>query len=162
MNITERMRKLVLSRKPEVGQRGVKRAIANACGISYEAVRQWFSGDTTSIKNENLIAISEKFDTTVDWLLSGDGEPPRKSSIIPIENADSSQSHISHESKQAIARIELAAEKGLLSTEDIELIELIAERIAGKLKEETTPGLGLANKRLKEKLRKNDDSSAVR
>lgn len=79
MNITERITKLVLARRPEIGPRGVKRAISNACGISYEAVRQWYSGDTGNIKNENLVAVAEKFDTSVDWLLSGEGEPPRRS-----------------------------------------------------------------------------------
>lgn len=83
MNITDRITKLVLARKPDVGPRGVKRAIANACGISYEAVRQWYAGDTGNIKNENLVAVAEKFDTSVDWLLSGDGEPPRRGSVEP-------------------------------------------------------------------------------
>ncbi|XRA86511.1 XRE family transcriptional regulator [Pseudomonas putida] len=61
-----------------MGVRNVKRDIANTCGISYEAVRQWFAGDTENIKNENLVALAEGYDTTVDWLLSGKGEPPRK------------------------------------------------------------------------------------
>lgn len=78
MNITERMTQLVLVRKPDTGIRGVKREIAKTCGISYEAVRQWFAGDTTNIKNEHLMAIAEGFDTSVDWLLSGKGEPPRR------------------------------------------------------------------------------------
>lgn len=79
MNITDRMTKLVLARKPETGVRGVKRQISNTCGISYEAVRQWFAGDTGNIKNDNLLAMAEGFDTTVDWLLTGKGDPPRRS-----------------------------------------------------------------------------------
>ena len=79
MNITDRMTKLVLTRKPETGVRGVKRQISNTCGISYEAVRQWFAGDTGNIKNDNLLAMAEGFDTTVDWLLTGKGDPPRRS-----------------------------------------------------------------------------------
>jgi phage repressor protein C with HTH and peptisase S24 domain len=78
MKITDRITKLVLARKPEVGARGFKRDIATTCGVSYEAVRQWFAGDTGNIKNENLSAIAEGYDTTVDWLLSGKGEPPRR------------------------------------------------------------------------------------
>lgn len=78
MKITDRITKLVLARKPEVGARGFKRDIATTCGVSYEAVRQWFAGDTGNIKNENLIAIAEGYDTTVDWLLSGKGEPPSR------------------------------------------------------------------------------------
>jgi len=84
MKITDRIAKLVLARKPEIGPRGFKRDIATTCGVSYEAVRQWFAGDTGNIKNENLVAIAEGYDTTVDWLLSGKGEPPsRKASDTP-------------------------------------------------------------------------------
>lgn len=84
MKITDRIAKLVLARKPEIGPRGFKRDIATTCGVSYEAVRQWFAGDTGNIKNENLVAIAEGYDTTVDWLLSGKGEPPsRKASDSP-------------------------------------------------------------------------------
>jgi transcriptional regulator with XRE-family HTH domain len=78
MKTTERITKLVLARKPDIGVRSVKRDIATTCGISYEAVRQWFAGDTENIKNENLIALADGYDTTVDWLLSGKGEPPRR------------------------------------------------------------------------------------
>lgn len=78
MKITDRISKLVLTRKPAIGARGLKRDIATSCGISYEAVRQWFAGDTGNIKNENLVQLADKYDTTVDWLLSGKGEPPRR------------------------------------------------------------------------------------
>ncbi|MCH7419612.1 XRE family transcriptional regulator [Pseudomonas mosselii] len=81
MKITDRITKLVLTRRPELGVRNVKRDIANTCGISYEAVRQWFAGDTENIKNENLVALAEGYDTSVDWLLSGKGEPPRKAQL---------------------------------------------------------------------------------
>lgn len=84
MKITDRIAKLVLARKPDIGPRGFKRDIATTCGVSYEAVRQWFAGDTGNIKNENLVAIAEGYDTTVDWLLSGKGEPPsRKAADAP-------------------------------------------------------------------------------
>lgn len=78
MKITDRITSLVLLRKPDLGARGFKRDVAATCGVSYEAVRQWFAGDTGNIKNENLIAIAEGYDTTVDWLLSGKGDPPRR------------------------------------------------------------------------------------
>ncbi len=78
MKITERITQLVLARRPGISSRGVKRDIANTCNVSYEAVRQWFAGDTGNIRNENLAALAEGYDTTVDWLLSGKGEPPRR------------------------------------------------------------------------------------
>lgn len=85
MKTTDRITKLVLARKPEIGVRGFKRDLANTCGVSYEAVRQWFAGDTENIKNENLIAIAEGYDTTVDWLLSGKGEPPSRKEGTPLK-----------------------------------------------------------------------------
>ncbi|SDS43298.1 XRE family transcriptional regulator [Pseudomonas prosekii] len=87
MKTTDRITKLVLARKPEIGVRGFKRDLANTCGVSYEAVRQWFAGDTENIKNENLIAIAEGYDTTVDWLLSGKGEPPPRKEGTPLKAA---------------------------------------------------------------------------
>ncbi|MHC8403619.1 XRE family transcriptional regulator [Pseudomonas sp. TMB3-21] len=94
MKITDRITKLVLARKPEVGARGFKRDIATTCGVSYEAVRQWFAGDTSNIKNENLSAIAEGYDTTVDWLLSGKGEPPRRRELVTIQAETQSSADI--------------------------------------------------------------------
>lgn len=90
MKTTDRITKLVLTRRPELGVRNVKRDIANTCCISYEAVRQWFAGDTENIKNENLVALAEGYDTTVDWLLSGKGEPPRKNAAKQEQDKQSS------------------------------------------------------------------------
>lgn len=92
MKITDRITKLVLARRPDLGVRNVKRDIANTCGISYEAVRQWFAGDTENIKNENLVALAEGYDTSVDWLLSGKGEPPRKGEAKSVAAKDSGSS----------------------------------------------------------------------
>ncbi|MNJ42767.1 Peptidase S24-like protein [compost metagenome] len=91
MKITDRITKLVVARKPSIGVRSVKRDIATTCGISYEAVRQWFAGDTENIKNENLVAIADGYDTTVDWLLSGKGEPPRKKASVDKDESSPTQ-----------------------------------------------------------------------
>lgn len=91
MKITERITRLVLARRPSLTVRNVKRDIATTCGISYEAVRQWYAGDTENIKNDNLVALADGYDTTVDWLLSGKGEPPRrKVASAPSEGSSSS------------------------------------------------------------------------
>lgn len=92
MKITDRIQKLVVTRKPDVGPRSFKRDIATTCGVSYEAVRQWFAGDTSNIKNEHLISIAEGYDTSVDWLLSGRGEPPRRKDVPPLMDASDSKS----------------------------------------------------------------------
>lgn len=82
MKITDRITLLVLARKPSIGVRRVKRDIATTCGISYEAVRQWFAEGTENIKNDNLMALVKGYDTTVDWLLTGKSEPPRRKGLL--------------------------------------------------------------------------------
>ncbi|SDU13994.1 Phage repressor protein C, contains Cro/C1-type HTH and peptisase s24 domains [Pseudomonas pohangensis] len=72
MNITDRMTELLQARG--VKPREVRRTLSNACGITYEAVRQWFAGDTANIKNEHLMSIALAFRTSVDWLLTGNGQ----------------------------------------------------------------------------------------
>jgi len=119
MKTTDRITKLVLARKPEIGVRGFKRDLANTCGVSYEAVRQWFAGDTENIKNENLIAIAEGYDTTVDWLLSGKGEPPRRkaapseSSDVPIVGTGAAQKMLEMIRKHAGKSLDAAAQENL-------------------------------------------------
>jgi len=92
MKITDRIQKLVVTRRPDIGARSFKRDIATTCGVSYEAVRQWFAGDTSNIKNEHLISIADGYDTTVDWLLSGRGDPPRRKDPAPVMDAADSKS----------------------------------------------------------------------
>lgn len=128
MKITERISKLVLSRKPDVGVRGVKRDIATTCGISYEAVRQWYAGDTENIKNENLISLADGYDTTVDWLLSGKGEPPRKKE--PQVQAETGQ--LSARSSANIVLGMLAKHGKTLSEEDRQRIVDAAQEGSGK------------------------------
>jgi transcriptional regulator with XRE-family HTH domain len=125
MKITDRIAALVLARKPEVGARGYKRDIATTCGVSYEAVRQWFAGDTGNIKNDNLRAIAEGYDTTVDWLISGKGEPPRRSS--PQKSVE--------QSKQSSADLvqQMLAKHGKNLSDDAK--QKIAEAVADTEKE---------------------------
>lgn len=94
--LTDRITLLVLRRIPGVGVRGVRREIGRACGISQSAIHQWYSGITANIKNDHLIAIAQTFDTTVDWLLMGEGEPPRRQAVAlpvsPVCTSDAWQS----------------------------------------------------------------------
>ena len=72
MNVTTRITNLLIANG--VQPRQVRPTLARVCGISYAAVSQWFNGRTNSIKHENLLAIARAFNSTVDWLISGDGE----------------------------------------------------------------------------------------
>ncbi|PRB80512.1 XRE family transcriptional regulator [Pseudomonas sp. MYb185] len=75
MTITDRIEQLLKSRG--VQPRKVRSALAKTCGISHQAVSQWFTGETGNIKNENLTAIAAEYESTVDWLLTGKGEMHR-------------------------------------------------------------------------------------
>jgi len=127
MKITDRITKLVLARKPEVGARGFKRDIATTCGVSYEAVRQWFAGDTSNIRNEHLVSIAEGYDTTVDWLLSGKGDPPTRKGAAtePEISAEQSGSSSIEQVRQMLNKV-----KGL-SDEARERIVAAAEEPGG-------------------------------
>lgn len=166
MNITDRMTQLILVRKPKVGARGIRRAIADACGISYEAVRQWFSGNTGSIKNENLIAIAETFDTTVDWLLSGEGEPPHRkpvadSSAIPVARGQalSLAAIASPRSRGFLERIACAAAEGRLTEDDLALLDQIAARLERTSVRVDSSSNAVSHQRLRSKLKRNDPTA---
>lgn len=111
--------------------RGVKRDIANTCKISYEAVRQWFAGDTDNIKNENLSAIADGYDTTVDWLLSGSGEPPRRNGFPMAKHA--SQPKASRSSADLVQQM-LAKHGKNLTEEARQMIANAVEDTAAELK----------------------------
>lgn len=166
MNITDRMTRLILARRPKVGSRGIRRAIADACGISYEAVRQWFSGNTGSIRNENLIAIAETFDTTIDWLLAGDGEPPHRAPAegggtllaehVPSLSLDAITSP---RSRLFLERIASAAAEGRLSEDDLALLDQIATRLESASGRAASPDNSESHQRLRNKLRRNDPTA---
>lgn len=70
-----------------------KRELANICGITYEAVRRWYSGDTASIDAENLARIAKHFRVSIDWLATGResatrhpalAEDDKSASTVPI------------------------------------------------------------------------------
>lgn len=71
MNIIDRIKALLAHRG--IKPRNMRSELSKACGISYQAVSQWFSGETANIKNDNLATIAETFGSSVDWLLTGKG-----------------------------------------------------------------------------------------
>lgn len=99
--LTQRITQLVKSRRPGIGSRDVRPALGKACGISQSAISQWFTGETRNIKYVHLVEIALAFDTTVDWLLLGTGEPPRRLPTTP-PSAHHADSAAWHELSQAI------------------------------------------------------------
>ncbi|HBO2950583.1 TPA: helix-turn-helix transcriptional regulator [Pseudomonas aeruginosa] len=73
--VIERIQRLLRARG--VDPRRIKPTLARVCGVSYQAVSQWFSGGTSNIRTEHLIAIADYFDETIDWLLLGGNTEPR-------------------------------------------------------------------------------------
>jgi len=67
-----------------VDDNGGKYAFAEAIGVSYDAVRQWCIGENLP-DGKRLLAISEKFGVSLDWLLTGRG--PEKIAVSGIEEA---------------------------------------------------------------------------
>lgn len=144
MKITDRIAKLVLARKPAIGPRGFKRDIATTCGVSYEAVRQWFAGDTGNIKNENLVAIAEGYDTTVDWLLSGKGEPPSRRVVDTPKSSNKTSADLVRQmlakhgrglSEEARARIAEVVEEVALESKSTNVVKVDFTR-AGQVGDE--------------------------
>lgn len=117
-DVLERAMKLIAERRPEVGTRGARTLIAKACGISHASVTQWFSGETSNIRMQNLVAIAKELDTTVDWLLTGEGDIDRSGrSVAPAVANDAT---LVDDAVEAAKRLEealtalVSAENGLL------------------------------------------------
>lgn len=58
-----------------VKPREVRTKLAAICGVSYQAVAQWFTTDT-DITAENLLLIAKALRTSVEWILTGKEERP--------------------------------------------------------------------------------------
>lgn len=61
-----------LARSEGLGKRELRSSLAKTCGISPQAVRDWEEGKTKNIKLEHLIALSRRFQVSLDYLLTGD------------------------------------------------------------------------------------------
>jgi transcriptional regulator with XRE-family HTH domain len=72
MNVTHRIEQLLTAKG--VSPRSIKPTLRRICDISYQAVSQWFSGETSSIKNEHLVKIAAYYNASLTWLVTGDGE----------------------------------------------------------------------------------------
>lgn len=89
MTTIDRIQELLEHRN--IPKRGMRRALERTCGISYQAVSQWFTGETSNIKNEHLAAIAQEYGSSLDWLISGKGpmivgQAKAEDSAAPKEN----------------------------------------------------------------------------
>jgi transcriptional regulator with XRE-family HTH domain len=64
------------ARAAGVQPRAMRRTLAEICGITPQAVRDWEEGKTKNIKHEHLTALAHHFNVSVHWLVTGEPEPP--------------------------------------------------------------------------------------
>ena len=69
-----------------VPERQQRRALSDLCGVSPQAVAQWYSGDTKRISPEYLAQIARRYKVDLDWLITGRGvmAPREEEKLTPI------------------------------------------------------------------------------
>lgn len=60
-----------------VPERRLKRVLADLCGVTYQAVAQWFDGQTNRISPEYLSKIAKEYGVTIEYLVNGSGKQGR-------------------------------------------------------------------------------------
>lgn len=60
-----------------MADRKIKRTLADLCGITPQAVAQWFDGSTKRISPDYLAIIAQRYDVNLDWLVTGQGDKSR-------------------------------------------------------------------------------------
>lgn len=85
MRIVERLERLLMD--SGVGKRQVRSSIAKVCGISPQAVQQWFSGSTGSPTPENLAAVCKRYRGNLMWVITGAGDMHSDSTLDHDESA---------------------------------------------------------------------------
>jgi len=68
----DRILKLLLARG--VPHRKMRPRLRDACGVSYEAARQWLLGNTNDISTDHLESIARTWNASLEWLISGRGQ----------------------------------------------------------------------------------------
>ena len=58
----------------------LKKEIARECGVTPSAVTQWVTGDSKSMKPENLFALAEATGVSAEWLANGTGGMTKETS----------------------------------------------------------------------------------
>lgn len=86
-NVSERIESVL--KQNGVPPREIKRTLSNLCGISYQAVSQWFSGTTKSIDSSHLAKIAKEYNISLEWLVTGVGSQPSdlEQAIATIQQA---------------------------------------------------------------------------
>lgn len=83
---TQAERVMALLKHRGLKDREIKPALSKVCGISYQSVREWFTGDTKTISAEHLAKIARYWRCNLAWLVDGTGsmEPPTETNVVPF------------------------------------------------------------------------------
>lgn len=84
-----------------VEDRAIRSTLASICGVSPQAVAQWFSGATKDIRPAHLDAIATAYGLSLHWLITGKG--PMKKDAAEFEALFSGAS--SDTRREVIAKI---------------------------------------------------------
>lgn len=71
----DRLRELIREAE-QAGQKAVKSELASACKVKKASVSGWLSGESKSMKPENLVAAADHFKVEIRWLAIG--APPKR------------------------------------------------------------------------------------
>ena len=90
METIDRIEKLLIDEG--VPRRQVRKELAKTCGISVQAVGEWFNGKTKNISHPNLISIVKRYGSNIDYLLTGIMQVKESNAVYysGIESWDSS------------------------------------------------------------------------
>jgi transcriptional regulator with XRE-family HTH domain len=88
MNTADRVKQLLRARGVE--ERAIIGDLAALCGISRQAVGQWFLGSTRRISPDYLAKIAARYRCTMEWLVTGkgnmDAEPAQASIDFQLDD----------------------------------------------------------------------------
>lgn len=89
---TQAERVLSLMKARGLTDRQIKPELARVCGITYQSVRGWFTGDTKTIEASHLGKIAKHWRCRLEWLVDGSGamEPGPSYSLQGMADWDDS------------------------------------------------------------------------
>lgn len=110
---------------------GRQTAVAKMFRVSQKGARKWLEGEAIP-NTKRLPEIAIRLETTTEWLLTGRNPASPPSATLGGPPLDAMMTKITPRSREALKRIAKAADDGLLSDPDMELLHRIAERLSAK------------------------------
>jgi transcriptional regulator with XRE-family HTH domain len=77
-----------------------QKKLADRIGIQRASLTQWETGDTESVRDENLLAAARELETTPEYLLTGKNPPPP-----PIASIQDSWPKLTPAQKESVAAL---------------------------------------------------------